>query len=311
MIYKGTKGDDDLVGTDADDLFVPLRGDDRVDGGGGHDTLRVKHAAGTATHTSTLHLAADGSMEGVLDGGTAGKVQFRSIEAVDFTGSAGDDTLAITLERPIYYGMMTLDGGEGWDRLDYTSHDPRDVNRVFVFGTSLDFDAATIEGFEEFSLHLGGGGDFGATGDGDDLLHGQAGDDYLSGGGGNDLIVGGRGADDMSGGDGADTFRVTRIADLAGRDGRVDYISWFTGSEGDRIDLAAIDPDRAVQGNQVFTFIGEAAFTGAGGSGYELRVSQLDHGVYAVEGDIDHDGSADFALKVHSLTALVAEDFLL
>lgn len=98
---------------------------------------------------------------------------------------------------------------------------------------------------------------------GNDLLSGGDGDDVLLGGDGRDILLGGMGTDTLFGGFGADRFVFTDVAESVRGSAR-DVIREFSIAEGDRINLRAIDAMESVVGNQEFTFIGQAGFTGEG-----------------------------------------------
>ncbi len=95
---------------------------------------------------------------------------------------------------------------------------------------------------------------------GADTLVGGAGRDTLAGGDGDDLILGGLEADRLSGGAGNDTFRFASAAEMAG-----DIIG--DTRPGDRLDLSFAAG---------FTFIGSAAFSGAGNEIRAVRVTLED-----------------------------------
>ncbi len=128
-----------------------------------------------------------------------------------------------------------------------------------------------------------------------------AGADVAKGGGGADTLFASGGADTLTGGGGADIFlyRVKEDSLPTARDTITDLTT------GDRIDLSRID---AISGgaNDAFSFIGGAAFTAAG----QLRVT-ANGSAWLVEGDIDGDGIADFAIDVGADHPLVATDFIL
>ena len=144
-------------------------------------------------------------------------------------------------------------------------------------------------------------------GAGKDRLLGGGGDDLLKGGAGADTLLGGAGSDDLYGGAGADVFvfRAASHSTLAAS-GR-DTIHDFKAAAGDLIDLRAIDADKGQAGNQGFTFIGRAAFTGEEG---ELRFTRKAADTF-VYGDVNGDGNADFALHLDGSLALKADHFLL
>jgi hypothetical protein len=81
-----------------------------------------------------------------------------------------------------------------------------------------------------------------------------------------------------------------------------DKIADFSSVEMDKIDLSAIDANTAIAGNQAFSYIGAAAFSGAAG--------ELHFAGGFVEGDINGDTIADFKISV-GVPALAAGDFVL
>jgi serralysin len=142
---------------------------------------------------------------------------------------------------------------------------------------------------------------------GGDQLLGRAGHDTVYGDGGADRIAGGVGADHLWGGPQSDSFIYTRVAesavDVPGRD----TIEDFSRVQGDRIDVAAIDADVSLEGNQAFAFIGESAFHRTAG---ELRYELVD-GQTLVSGDVTGDGVADFCISVRGQHAVDAGYFVL
>jgi Ca2+-binding RTX toxin-like protein len=140
---------------------------------------------------------------------------------------------------------------------------------------------------------------------GNDQLAGGGGDDRIDGGANNDLLWGGAGADELFGGTGADQFHYAALSDSPAGDR--DRIADFKRSEGDKINLSAIDASLTASGNQAFSFIGAAAFGGVAG---QLRY-QYSAGQTVVSGDVDGDGVADFAIALQGNIALIGTDFYL
>ena len=128
-----------------------------------------------------------------------------------------------------------------------------------------------------------------------------AADDMVFGSQGADLIHGGLGADQLDGSGGADTYSYRSVAESTA----ASTDSLVLG-EGDRIDLGVIDADSGTDGNQAFTFIGDAAFGNVAG---QLRASQSGN-IWIVEGDVDGDGVADLVINVTSADPIVAGDFI-
>jgi len=117
---------------------------------------------------------------------------------------------------------------------------------------------------------------------GKDVIHGLEGDDRISGGRGGDKIVGGDGQDILVGGRGQDTFKfkTANASTAAAPDLIVDFRSGR-----DKIDLRGM----ALADGQ---FIGETDFSATAG---ELRFDSTQR---LLEGDLDGDGVADFAVKL-------------
>ena len=135
-----------------------------------------------------------------------------------------------------------------------------------------------------------------------DKLTGDVNANVLNGGAGGDTLAGGGGADTLWGGAGADRFVFTNLADSAPL--ARDTIWDFSHAQADRIDLTAID---AVAGGKDNAFTLVAAFSHKAGE--LVSVYDTDH--YVVQGDVNGDGVADFAINVYSPTSLVPGDFLL
>ncbi|HEX2727402.1 MAG TPA: hypothetical protein VHN20_16390, partial [Beijerinckiaceae bacterium] len=177
-------------------------------------------------------------------------------------------------------GIDQMYGGAGADTMRGDAGDDRmngeDGDDLMFGGTGAD-------------LLLGGAGNDNMFGDdGNDRMFGDAGDDRMTGGAGDDVLTGGLGRDQMVGSAGADRFDFNVLADSvvgANRD-----VVYFERAEGDSIDVSNIDANATIGGNQAFTFIGTAAFSGAAG---QMRFSG---GVLA--GDVNGDGTADFEVRI-------------
>ena len=159
------------------------------------------------------------------------------------------------------------------------------------------------------------------------LILAGAGNDTLTGTGhGLEIFVGGLGRDVMQGGDryyGAPFFgehigaddAIGNGAEIEAVGAERDLVLNFTANDGtgatsDRIHLGLIDANTARAGNQAFSFIGAADFSGTAG---ELRVSALegtDH--LLVAADTNGDGLADFEIEVQTEfgAPLSAADFI-
>jgi len=170
----GTPGDDDITGTNGDDVIVTFGGDDTVDGLDGDDII-------------CLGAGAD-----VGKGGTGKDQIFGGSGPDNLRGQKGGDTLVGGS------GGDTLRGGSGGDEL--LGGTGKDILEGGSGADVLKGDAGddTLEG--------GGGTDILRGGDDDDTLAGGGKSDTLKGDAGKDTIDGGRGGDTIIGGSGGDTI---------------------------------------------------------------------------------------------------------
>jgi Ca2+-binding RTX toxin-like protein len=299
---SGGAGDDILKGSGAAAAFEQS---DIFDGGAGFDMVFANLAAGSWVDLQIgLGLGDDGTLNDT----------FISIEGL--TGSTGDDRLLGGDADNIFYGgegrdilsgragADILSGGYAGDQLDggsdiasyYTSISGVTVN--LTTGTASGGDAAgdtltSIEGLSGSNL-------------GNDSLAGNAGANVLRGWGGDDVLTGAGGKDSLIGGAGADRFIYGSTADSA-VGANADVIGDFSHAQGDRISLSVIDADTGAAGNQAFSFIGTAAYTGAAG---QLRFHS--NGITTtIAGDVDGDGVSDFHIQLTGAIGLVAGDFVL
>ena len=136
---------------------------------------------------------------------------------------------------------------------------------------------------------------------GNDKLDGGAGRDDLAGGRGRDTLLGGLGKDLLAGGAQADVFAFHSARD-AGEDAKADVLSDFAAGV-DRIDLRRIDADAASDADDAFAFIGDAAFSGAGG---EVRYANG-----RLSGDIVGGGGAEFQIEIANGVVLTVDDLIL
>jgi Ca2+-binding RTX toxin-like protein len=255
-IKFGTNGKDNIPGTNGDDYLLGLGDDDILSGGAGADNLDGGDGNDAVSY--------EDSPVGVV-------VSIYTNQA--FSGDAEGDTL---------YDIENLWGSRFNDVLVGDDH------------------ANVLLGNEGKDVLVGhGGADWLAGGPDDDQLFGGVGFDWLFGADGNDRLYGGEGFDMLFGGPGADTFVWTDTAEfLAGTDTAnfpwLDQIMDFDRAQGDLIDLSAIDFYTHARGDQAFTFIGTAEFSGKPG---EIRYVQGPGATYiAVSTDADVANEGAFLL---------------
>ncbi|GEP05286.1 M10 family metallopeptidase C-terminal domain-containing protein [Methylobacterium oxalidis] len=158
-----------------------------------------------------------------------------------------------------------------------------------------------LSGQDVERLILTGSSNLNGTGNGlDNTLSGNAGANTLRGEGGNDLINGNAGRDLLYGGAGRDTFVFDTVSEANG-----DTVGDFVHGA-DRINLAAIDANTRASGDQGFAFIGTQGFHKAAG---EPKAYQAGGNTY-LAGDVNGDGSADFAIKAVGAHTFVSADFV-
>lgn len=330
-VIFGGSGDDTLIGGGGADKLYGGAGDDAltigggyyasVDGGDGFDSLFIEAGAsvtfmnGAATgiervvigdNGSALFQYLDVSMGTIKSRSTVqGTVTVSGTEADDrilggagqdrLFGNSGDDTIVITSVP------QHIIGGEGFDTLVVAGGGVFALGDMHLteFERFLVKDGSTLD---VSNAHFRPGPLLGSGSQGVTII-GSDWKDRISGTSGDDVLTGGYGGDKISGGAGADTFVFRQHWDIGGDEGR-DRITDFSHADGDRISL-----EGAAQYVGEIHFIGDAAFSGSGET--ELRAFER-NGKYVVQGDVNHDGNADFAFFVTSLDGpLTATDFVL
>lgn len=210
--FPGTNGDDSLVGTDSDDSFTPLLGNDFVNGLGGFDALTVDYGAIGGASTSTIYVTGlilngvptPGIFTGIFRSGNPGhQTAFGNIESLDLTAGQGNDSIVILSGGAIWAeGGMNLDGGGGSDRLqvDFTGYAG---STFLVSGSAVTSDRGSFSNWESYSLLFSGSSTVRTGAEADSVvLYGgassvntAAGADMIQSFGGSDSINGGAGSD--------------------------------------------------------------------------------------------------------------------
>ncbi|WP_374440471.1 S8 family serine peptidase [Stella sp.] len=322
----GTAGADTLNGTAADDLLAGLAGNDRLnglagadtlDGGAGNDTMAGGQGNDVYIVDSTRDSLSESSNQGtdlvmasvsLTLGSNLENLTLTGIAAINATGNGLANVLTGNAAANAINGQGgadTMIGGGGNDT--YTVDNAGDVvierdgEGVDLVQSSV---AQTLADFVD-NLTLTGSSAIAGTGNAlANVITGNGGANTLSGGGGADTIVGGNGRDLLYGGADADLF-VYRSTGESARGSNRDIIADFDAE--DRIDLSAIDADTRTSGNQAFTFIGTAAFSGGAGQlRYVVSGSDL-----TIQVDTNRDRTADLEIQLKGVTRLDALDFIL
>lgn len=235
-------------------------------------------------------------------------------QGLEILGNAGDNIIIGTA-----FGD-TLDGGAGIDILEggtgddtYIIDDAADTategllgsgNDTVIINGAFNYTLANdVENLELRSTALQGTGnalDNRITGNAsNNILRGLAGNDTISAGAGADQLFGGAGFDILTGGAGNDLFVFESVADIGNNALIRETITDF--ALGDLLDFTAIDANTGTGGNQLFTFIGDAAFTAAG---------QIRYAGGLLEGNVNADLGADFVIEMTGAPALTSASFL-
>ena len=298
----GASGDvlvsiEEAVGSAFDDTIIGDEGDNWIDGGvNGRDVLIGGEGIDTlsyqlATTGVGIDLDSNAATQGAKRDSIGG---FENVVGSEFADLLAGDELANQLIGGGGFDLLrgrdgddVLDGGDGDDTLFGGSG-----NDIVIGGDGND----VLLGEDGDDILRGNDGDDSVDGGaGNDSVHAGAGDDRLFGGTGDDMLIFGEGTDRAQGGSGADMFV------LKNADGNADRIDDFV-SGTDRIDLSMIDADLTASGDQAFTFIGSAGFSGVAG---ELRATARQ-----LMGDVNGDGVADFMVALGRVT-LVEGDLVL
>lgn len=338
-LHGGT-GDDTLTGS-AGGLLYGDDGNDTlngpaatIDGGAGIDTYNapitsgfvnlakgyVSSTAGVSliSHVENINIAGGANFRVTGDGGdNVLKLDHVGGENV-LTGGAGDDTLIAT-----GYGgsnsIVRFSGGAGADHFEidskfyayfYYDDSPAavNVNLATWQGSGGDAEGDTFKPITNTATGLIGS-QFDDTLRDSDIIHTNLPfDGIVYGGAGDDHITGGLGADRLNGGAGADTFIYEKIADTAFFLGGEDRIVDFSATEGDKIDLSAIDADgNPANGRTPFTFIGQGD-PHLGQVGYIVENTGIAVEIGATENAGPHGFAVIHLLNVSSVSA---SDFIL
>ncbi len=317
-LIGGEGNDTYYLGYDANDLIV--------DGGSSTDidtvimpyqlvsyTLPNNIEIGTiAAGTAASSLKGNGS-DNVLTGNNGNNVLDGDVGRDFLSGGSGNDELIGGDGNDTVNGGIGNDlivGGNGAGDDDYIGGAGIDTVKYksAVTGIDVNLGLGTAGGNEIghdrlSSLENVSGGQAG------DTLTGDKGNNALDGFTGNDILSGGAGADRLTGGGGADQFKFNAAGETGLTAKTRDVIVDFSRSQGDKIDLSAIDANSALANNNAFSALKAGGiFSGSFSSQGALYVDKTAHILY---GNNDADSSADFSIQLLGVTGLAATDFIL
>ncbi len=322
-IIDGTDRSDIIFGNGGNDAIWGFYGDDQIHGGTGSDLIRAGGGHDDLWGDSGLNDLFGGSGRDVFHTGARlnsfsddwiGDFQFDA-DTIDVSSWGISDFSQIK-------ALLKSDFlGSAWLNAYYNGHDHfltiggvppgeliasdfiySDLGAQSLTGTRY---GDTLFGSRSNDLLSGVGGDDALLGGiGNDLLSGGVGQDRLTGGAGADRLNGGTGRDVMTGNVGEDVFIFNDIFDsVAGPDH--DLITDFHRNE-DVMNLANIDANTTLNGNQVFVWVGAADFSAAG----QLRY-YFSGGKTIISGSVDGDTVSEFQISLEGRFVPIAGDFVL
>jgi Ca2+-binding RTX toxin-like protein len=286
-IDGGLGADRMLGGTGHDTYVVDNTGDVVIENANeGFDTVRVHFSYTIPANVEVLELtgaaqinATGSSADDRLYGNSARNILWGHAGNDILDGRGGNDIMVGGTGNDTYYvdsyGDLVLEyageGAEDWvaTPLSYTL-DPNVESLALLGagdkdGTGNELDNA-LHGNGYVNVLTGlGGNDRLYAGNGNDLLWGDEGNDFLDGDFGDDMLAGGSGLDTLAGGYGGDLFVWGDKDETGVTPGTADLITDFNAAQGDRIDLSLVDANDYANGDQAFTFIGNAPFSGTPG----------------------------------------------
>jgi serralysin len=240
---------EDLVGSNFRDILVGDGGVNWLRGMGGNDELKGMGGDDVLEGASGNDRLIGGMGADTLDGGT-------DIDEVYY----GQATSGVNVNLLTGVGAWNEAAGDTYVSIENVSGSHHED---WIFGNSQGNVLNGLNG-DDF-IDAGDGADTVYGGGNNDRLAGGNGDDTLNGGSGDDRLRGGNGQDNMFGGSGADKFWWKSVDETSTSTLAADWVWDFHAAEGDRIDLTDIDANVYAAGDQDFTFIGNAAFSGAPG----------------------------------------------
>lgn len=310
-----------LFGNGLDNTLYAGAGSNTLDGGAGNDTVSYAFADAAVK----LTLASNSAQS------TGGSGSDTLLRVENLTGSIHNDSLTGNGGNNLLDGGLgndALAGGQGndsyvidvaTDRVKELTGQGIDTILSTISYSLVDTDGNGSNGGNVENLTLTGSAAINGTGNklgntltgnsAANILTGNTGNDNLLGGGGADQLIGGSGQDTLTGGAGADRFKFNSVTETGATASTRDIITDFSHSQGDKIDLSAIDANTAFTGNNVFSepTAGDT-FSGVFANPGELYFDLTAHVLY---GNVNAGSAADFSIQLTGISDLFVNDFVL
>ena len=306
---KGNSGNDSLNGGDEADTLMGGVGADQLTGGAGNDVFKynaLNEMSDTVSPNNNYWYGQNN--DHITDFTVGDTIDLSALTDLSYVGIGNDYTGVGNEIKYNPYGG----GGQSQGAFEVDTNGDMQTDYGISIGSNLNIEETTkgsrifkiatdqtLTGTAANNTLSGGSGNDTINGlAGNDLLSGNYADDSLNGGDGTDTLVGGLGSDQLTGGAGNDVFKFNTIAEVSWGDRITDFAA------GDKIDLAGIDANDQIDGNQAFSFINSASFTGVAG---QLIYSSWG----SIQGDTNGDSMQDFSIAVTGVSSFVQSDFLL
>lgn len=331
-IINGSNRSEYIPGTGGNDLIFGYGGDDYIEAFGGNDIIYGGNGDDVIFGGAGLDDIYGGSGVNDLFGGGGEDWFIMSSRGNNFSDDwIGDFQLGLDSIDVSAWGisdfsqikelMKTDPSGSAWLNAFYNGYDhyltidgiPERalISSDFIYSnsgakteTGTAFADTMFGSRSADTLHGAGGADILLGGFGADILNGNAGKDKLIGGKGNDVLRGGAGADVLQGGAGADIFDFNAVSESPAGSGRDTILDFEL--DIDVINLAGIDANVLLGGNQAFQWIGNAGFTDAGQLRYFFSGADT-----IIAGSTDADSTAEFQIRITGHFVPISGDFVL
>jgi Ca2+-binding RTX toxin-like protein/alpha-tubulin suppressor-like RCC1 family protein len=288
----GNTGGNSLSGAAGNDTLDGGTGIDTMAGGDGSDFYYVRDTGDVVSETNaTTSTGGTDTVYSTLAAYTltanVENGRILSTTAANLSGNSGNNVLYASA------GNNLLDGGTGTDTVSYA------YGLAGTTGVTVNLAVSTAQATD------GSGSDTLLS---IENLIGSAYADRLTGNTGNNALTGGLGKDVLTGSGGSDTFDFNALSEMGLTSTTWDVITDFAHGT-DKIDLATLDADAALAGDQAFTApVLGGTFSGVFASPGDLYFDTTAHVLY---GNTDADTAAEFTIQLVGVTILTAADLFL